>query len=101
MSKFALIQDISRMLSTAPPPVAAAWRAGWYGIERCPKKFTVMDSCGCCFTEYAPGWYGYPPGKLSRHRIKYSLERTMICSLDGSTKVRAVIGGGTCCCTHN
>lgn len=57
--KFRLIQAISAMLHDAPSPVRRAWQEGWTGIAFYPNGYTSMDSCGCCFTDYPPGWYGY------------------------------------------
>lgn len=57
--KFRLIQEISHMLQTAPPPVRRAWHAGWTDIEFFPDGYTSVFSCGCCFTDHPPGWYGY------------------------------------------
>lgn len=56
--KFSLMQDISVMLP-APWAVQCAWQEGWSDIAFHPEGYVSMDSCGCCFTEYPPGWYGY------------------------------------------
>lgn len=59
--KFAIIQEISRMLRDAPQPVRRAWREGWTDIELRPNTYHTPDSCGCCFEGHSAGWYGMCP----------------------------------------
>jgi len=44
-----------------PPLVRTAQDNGWTDIKCYPNGYTTTDSCGCCFNEYAPGWYGKSP----------------------------------------
>lgn len=56
--KFKLFHEISRFLRTAPQLAVKAWRDGWTEIILSPDGFESWDSCGCCTTGHAPGWYG-------------------------------------------
>lgn len=54
-------RELSNMLHAASPPILHAWKSGWTRITFYPNGYSNTDACGCCFTDYPPGWYGYSP----------------------------------------
>lgn len=57
--KFKLIHEIQRTLREAPPKARMAWKGGWNDVSFYPNGDCTINSCGCCGTDYPPGWYGY------------------------------------------
>lgn len=95
MEKWKLFHEISSFLDKAPVMVSTAWRAGWTNITHYPNGFSSMDSCGCCSTDHAPGWYGYPP------RSSPWNERKRICGSSGESVTNSSVVGGMACCTDH
>jgi hypothetical protein len=65
--KFQLFHAISKMLREAPQEVREKWVVDkWTEVAFYPHGWYRHDSCGCCGTQYPPGWYGRTPqGSLS------------------------------------
>ena len=96
--KWELFHRISRFLQTAPKAVIDAYRAGWSEITLYPDGYTSMDSCGCCFSGHAPGWYGRNPKERYPWGIgKYAYRWEWICGLNGESKPGESPSGHSCC----
>jgi len=77
--KFALIQEISRMLRDAPHPVRRAWREGWTDIKAYPNGYMTND---CNWR--LPGWYGHQPATLTFAGFRLDVTQwRFICDPDG------------------
>jgi len=90
VDKFKRFYELQKFLDSAPNAVWQAWEYGWSEIKHFPKGYDSMDSCGCCITEHAPGWYGKSPN--GRRRI--------ICGLNGEKLESSVCGGNGICLDH-
>jgi len=81
--KFALFHRLQKFRESMPAIACHAEDDGWKEIAHRPDGYRKMDSCGCCVTEYSPGWYGISPQGAWK----------LICDLQGNILESAGIGG--------
>jgi len=90
VDKFRLFKERQKARSVEPGEVKKARQDGWYDIKHYPNGFSSMDPCGCCSTEYAPGWYGKDSKGVWG----------IICGLDDEKIIDPVVGSVDPCLCH-
>lgn len=88
--KWKVICEVSRFLRTAPQAVVVAWKAGWTDIKLFPEGYESTDSCGCCTTGHAAGWYGERP------EVPGCMAWAWICGPNGESGKGEIPNGSVC-----